>query len=534
MSVINQMLQDLEQRRSRAGTTQGALSDLIWPGVADSDAQWRIKALVWALTVLIAVLVGVLLWNYLSAKTPAAVPVQTAVQLPPAAVPAPPPVLPPVAPAALPGTMPNNAVAAAPPVTPPVQDQTADAAAASVNAPEQVALGEPVPEFKITEPEDKAATVQGIQPGVAEQSVDEADSRTVSSMGSARIRAVRLSTTASATRLVFDLSAAVRYRVTTAHPKQLVVEMDDTRLAKPLISPNLRGSLLSAFHAEPHADKVRIVLGLKQPVRAKSYSLPPEQNHSERLVLDLHAEDGRADTSAAFSERITQPKDMPAANEAVTTAPAAARPIPADKTTGKTLRTQTPEQQADLAYQEGARLLQGGQFSAAEEQLRKALQQNPQHTRARETLAVLMINNKRLSEAEDLLAEGITLSPLYMPLTKLYARVLMAQDRTEAAVQALEKITPEAAQDPDYYAFIAALYQRLERHSQAIDAYRTALEIQPRQGLWWMGLGISLEATGEQRDALDAYRHALASQTLPGAALNYVQERLAALKLQGN
>ncbi len=532
MSVINQMLQDLEQRRSRAGTTQGALSDLIWPGVADSDAQWRIKALVWALTVLIAVLVGVLLWDYLGVKTPAAVPVQTAVQLPPAAVPAPPPVLPPVAPAALPGAMPNNAVATAPLVAPPVQNQSADAAAASVNEPGRVALGEPVPEFKITEPEEKAATAQRIQPGVAEQPVGEPDSRAGSSMDSASIRAVRLSATPGATRLVFDVSATMRYRVSTVDPKQLVVEMDDTRLTEPLASPDLRGSLLSAFRAEPHADKVRIVLDLKQPVRVKSYSLPPKQNYGQRLVLDLHAEDGLADAPAAFSERITQPKDMPAANEAVTTAPAAARPIPADNTTGKTLRTQTPEQQADLAYQEGARLLQGGQFSAAEEQLRKALQQNPQHTRARESLAVLMINNKRLSEAEDLLAEGITLSPQYMPLTKLYARVLMAQDRTEAAVQALEKITPEAAQDPNYYAFIAALHQRLERHSQAISAYRTALKIQPQQGLWWMGLGISLEATGEQRDALDAYRHALAGQSLHGAPLDYVQERLAALKLQ--
>ncbi len=505
MSVINQMLQDLEQRRYRAGAAQGALSDLIWPGAGDSAAQWRIKALVWALTLLIAVLAGVLLWNYLNTPTSVAAPTQTAVQLPP--IPASPPVLPAVT---------------------PVQNQSAASSPLSVNEPEPVAEGEPVPEIKVTEPEDNGIANQHAQAGIEEPATDEVNSQIAIPTDGARIRAVRLSATPAITRVVFDLSAAPRYRVSAANPRQLIIELDDTSLTQPLAAPDLGGSLLSGFRAEAHADKVRIELDLKRPVRTKSYPLPPEQNYGQRLVLDLYPEDG----SPASGEAIAQPEDAPATDE--TAAPALAAASPTGDATGKKLHTQTPEQQAELAYQEGVTLIRAGQFSAAAGQLHTALRQNPQYTQAREALAGLMINNKRLSEAEGLLAEGIVLNPQYMPLTKLYARVLVAQDRTEAAVQALEKITPEAAQDPDYYAFLAALYQRLERHTQAISAYRTALKIQPQQGLWWMGLGISLEATNEPSAALDAYRHALASQNLPGAPLDYVKERLAALKLQDN
>lgn len=189
----------------------------------------------------------------------------------------------------------------------------------------------------------------------------------------------------------------------------------------------------------------------------------------------------------------------------------------------------SPAQRAELAYRQGTEQLRKGAYTDAEASLREALALNPRLYRAREALAALLINTGRAEAAREVLAQGLRLDPGYAPFAALYARLLVNQGEVAQAAQALERAAPDLAAQPGYYAFLAALYQRLGRYAQAAQLYQQVLRLRPQNGVWWMGLALSLEGDGNDAAALQAYARARDSGNLAPKLLSYVNERIAAL-----
>lgn len=198
----------------------------------------------------------------------------------------------------------------------------------------------------------------------------------------------------------------------------------------------------------------------------------------------------------------------------------------------KTPRPPSPRQRAALAYREAASLLEKGQRGDAVPRLRKALELEPGHGPARDTLAALLLSMGRLVEAGEVLEEGLARRPHDPGLSGLYARLQVERNDVAGAVQTLEQALPQAAQDANYVAFLAALYQRLGRYRESAAAYRQALGRDPGKGVWWLGLAISLEGAGEGSEAAAAYRRALAAG-LSGDPSAYARRRLGALTETG-
>jgi MSHA biogenesis protein MshN len=192
-----------------------------------------------------------------------------------------------------------------------------------------------------------------------------------------------------------------------------------------------------------------------------------------------------------------------------------------------------PQQQAELAYQKGYEAMQAGNTVHAERQLRNALAADPAHLQARELLAGLYIRSGRWLEAGALLEAGIKVAPSHLMFRKLYARALMQQGRDSEAVTVLHAALPPIAADPEYHALLAALYQRIGKHQAAAAVYLKVLKLFPRRGIWWVGLGISLEAMDKNTQAHQAYLKAKQSGTLPGDIARYTDNRLLALDVLG-
>ena len=195
----------------------------------------------------------------------------------------------------------------------------------------------------------------------------------------------------------------------------------------------------------------------------------------------------------------------------------------------KTPRVLSPADQADQYYRNALSELKQRRTQAAEADLRAALQQQPAHLKARELAVALMVQRGRAAEAVTILQQGLEVAPKHAPFAHWLARIYADQAQDTKAVAVLETARQQSAGDADIAGLLATLYQRGARHGDAIVSYRAALAVKPSEARWWTGLGISLEAERQWRDAAQAYGRARETGTLTPALARYIDERLQSL-----
>ncbi len=190
----------------------------------------------------------------------------------------------------------------------------------------------------------------------------------------------------------------------------------------------------------------------------------------------------------------------------------------------------TPEQQAENAYSKAVSLIESGQRQEAITALESLLGQTPRHASARQTLVGLLLDAKRPADATRVLQEGLKLDPARTGMAMVLARIQVEKGDIKAALVSLQQSLPYAAKAPDYYAFMAALFQREKRHQEAIEHYRVALGMVPGNGLWLMGYGISLQAENRLPEARTAFIQARDSGKLAPDLRAFVEQRISQLR----
>jgi MSHA biogenesis protein MshN len=189
----------------------------------------------------------------------------------------------------------------------------------------------------------------------------------------------------------------------------------------------------------------------------------------------------------------------------------------------------TDAERAERAYSRALRRLHVGDARAAEQDLREALTINPGYLPARELLLVRLMAERRWAQAVEVVASGLELAPGNARLLMFHARILSEQDKLADALVVLAAGSPPMDESPDYYGLQAALLQRSGAHRQAVELYRRLVAERPGAGIWWMGMGISLEALGRTAHAREAYRKATRAGPLAPSSRRFVSERLLGL-----
>ncbi len=187
-----------------------------------------------------------------------------------------------------------------------------------------------------------------------------------------------------------------------------------------------------------------------------------------------------------------------------------------------------PGEKAKRLYNQAQQALVRNRSEAAGRLLEQALAEDPRHAAAREQLVMLMIKAQQTSRAESLLAEGLALGPMRIELVQAYAQLLVERGAFQQALTALQGVSDNRTADAETLALRAGILSRLQRHAEAADTYRQALQKQPDQAVWWTGLGVALEQGGLTIPALDAYRHA-GRLPLQSEIRQFVQQRIQAL-----
>lgn len=198
----------------------------------------------------------------------------------------------------------------------------------------------------------------------------------------------------------------------------------------------------------------------------------------------------------------------------------------------KVLRQPTAHELAENEYRKAVVSLHQGRYAEAQDEFQTTLNLYPGHHNARQALAGLLIDGKRHGDAERVLQEGVQLAPAQVGFTMMLARLQVNRDETAQATATLQKGLNYARGNADYLAFLAALLQRQGRHEEAVEQFQAALRLKPVSGVWWLGLGMSLQAVNRAADAQDAYGYARATNTLHPELGAFAEQRLRQLQQQ--
>ena len=118
------------------------------------------------------------------------------------------------------------------------------------------------------------------------------------------------------TRIVFDISNPVQYRLFTLdNPPRVVIDIPDGRLGGARTALAVSGGLVKGVRAAMNTPtKLRIVVDLEQETRPRSFSLAPGEQYGHRLVVDLYPKQVASAVSPATpraSNRQQQEKLVP-------------------------------------------------------------------------------------------------------------------------------------------------------------------------------------------------------------------------------
>ncbi|MFP3370726.1 MULTISPECIES: N-acetylmuramoyl-L-alanine amidase [unclassified Pseudomonas] len=145
---------------------------------------------------------------------------------------------------------------------------------------------------------------------------------TVEALAVTQVKSVRLWRAPDNTRLVFDLSGPVQHSVfTLSAPDRLVIDINGATLAAPLNVATSNTPITSVRSAQRTPTDLRVVVDLKKSVTPKSFTLAPNAQYGNRLVVDLY--DQEADAIAASAPPpAPAPVQTPATTPAVPVSPA--------------------------------------------------------------------------------------------------------------------------------------------------------------------------------------------------------------------
>lgn len=338
----------------------------------------------------------------------------------------------------------------------------------------------------------------------------------------AKLLSLKLYESDAMTRLMLEFSQLPEYgwEQSSAGDDQLQVRLRQAAMRTSLPVPHPRGTLLKAVELQEQQDDLLILAKAEQKLSLELFELSADQSHGPRLMVEFYPQPDPVSSEPQPVEPGVAQKEEPQ-----TSAGGTAEARLKKKTVAK-----TPEQRAEALYQAALHQLQTNDLAAAENSLLQALLLQPKQLAARLQLVDLLQQSGRAEESEQLLLQGLKQEPQQPQLRKYYARRLLDKGTPQQALAILQSAPlPAIEADQEYFALLAALQRDNGQYRAAAATYRGLLNLRPQQALWWLGLAITLDQSGEQSQARDAYRQARALPGLRSDLRSYAEQRLEAL-----
>ena len=160
----------------------------------------------------------------------------------------------------------------------------------------------------------------------------------------------------------------------------------------------------------------------------------------------------------------------------------------------------------DPVLMAAAAALHANDIPEAEARLRAQLKQAPTDVAAIRMLAELAMRLDRTEDAVNLLDRCLELAPGFHKARHNYAIVLHRANKPQAALAQLERLLRDDAKNPAYRNLKAAVLCRVGEYEPAIDIYADLLHTHPQQAPVWLSYGHALKTAGHAERAIAAYR----------------------------
>ena len=332
-----------------------------------------------------------------------------------------------------------------------------------------------------------------------------------------------------ATAQAFKAAESVQRKTAAAAPPPAAVPAETKRAENPAAQGTVTGAAKPpATPAAPPAapETLKLAQDMSTPVRDEARKPAAKEEPRAPALGNAAAprpqEVGKTQTGVAAAT-----KPAPEVGAGATKPAPIAQPTPKVE---KRERVRSPQERAEAEFRRGVALLNQGRISEAEDELGAALRGYPGHEPARQALVALDLEQGRMDSARRLLQEGLALNPANVRFAAVLARILIERKDYQGALDAANGALEHGQGDAELQAMRGTALQRLGRHAEASEAFRASLRAAPQNGSGWMALAISLEAQGMRPESADAYRRAAAAGTLGADARTYAEQRARALQ----
>jgi len=174
--------------------------------------------------------------------------------------------------------------------------------------------------------------------------------------------------------------------------------------------------------------------------------------------------------------------------------------------------TTTTQQKAGFVWLEGSAYCKQGNYDAAIEKFKTAVNLNPSSGNYR-WLGYAYYNNKQYQEAIDSLKKAIELKPPKPDLEKECWRIMSqsyeALGQIESAIRARKNEINLVPDDPTSFVYLSRLYSLNKQYDEAITAAKRAIELEPTNAVAYNNLGRAHIGKGQYDVAIESYKEGI-------------------------
>ena len=314
-------------------------------------------------------------------------------------------------------------------------------------------------------------------------------------------------------RLVLELRHAVDWQIVRSDPRSVTVAVP-LAIHTTLDSGSLKW--LDHWRQVEGDDGNTLIFTATTDMTWNVFHLAGDSQHGWRMVIQGIVVENVPPAS--------EPKETIEPPQAVTE-PLVPVPVPAaEPPTGTLKKEVAPRDQLWSAAQQAR---QKGDFSEATRLLTELVALAPDDREGRFELIKVLLQQRTMEHALQVAEQGRQRQPDEPLWLILKARLLAETDQLAEALFTLDvESVPAVNQSPEFYALKAALLQQATRYEDALLIYQQLCGAFPRQAQWWFGRAVTANQLGDQRQARDSFKQALALPGLDAQLQHYATQQL--------